>query len=550
MTHTVPHYAPMNNVVIANAIRNEMSPEYRRRVPVSTQANIKANLEAMYRYTAGRNEFVPALINKIGLTLIQPWLYENPLAEFKQGFLNSGDTIEEIQVGLVKANIYDPTREYGEHTLFGIEALDVQTSYHKITRQEFYKVTVNDSMLRRAFLNDQSGLWDFVGQLMAAAANSDNADEYTQTLALLPEYYKLDGFFKVNVPNISDANSTPEDSKTFLRTVRELSDTLALRPVPYYNAARMPMVAKPEDLILFTTPAAKAAMDVEALAALFHVELAELPSRIVLIPAEDVADIPGFQGILTTRAFFVIADTLIETREQQNAAGLYSNYFFHHHSVISASRFVPAILLTTEPGDAITRIDTPVTGIEALTVLDAETHAPVTVLTRGRRYLAYAEATTAGVNDGVMYSIAGGTAGDILSPFTRIFQTGGLELSIDEASTSLIVRVEALDNPNGVPIQESTFAIVGTRVEVWPSNVFPDEDTDGLTEVTPTEPAFDVLTDTVTVPTVVGVQYQKAGVDVANGSTHVLLAATEFTATARAGNELATGATAAWTFTP
>jgi len=548
MAVSAPHYAPMNNVVIANAIRNEMSPEYRRRVPVSTQANIKNNLESMYRYTAGRNEFVPALINKIGLTLLKPYLYENGLAEFKQGFLASGDTVEEVQVGLVKANIYDPTREYGEHTLFGIEALDVQTSYHKITRQEFYKVTVNDSMLRRAFLNDNTGLWDFVGQLMAAAANSDNADEYTQTLALFPEYYKLDGFFKVNVPDISDANSGEVEAKEFMRTVRTLSDTLALRPVPYYNAARMPMFSKPEDLILFTTPSAKAAMDVEALAAAFNVEMANVQNRIVLIPEEDVADIPGFQGVLTTKDFFVIVDTLIETREQQNAAGLYSNFFFHHHSIISASRFVPAILLTTEPGDVITKISTPVTGIEPLTVFDAETHSPVTVLTRGKRYLAYSEATTTGVNDGVQYEILSASGGP-LSPFTRIFQTGGLELSIDEAATSLIVRTTALDSATEIK-QETTFAIVGTRVEVWPSNVFNDVDNDGLVEVKAAEPGFNATTDTVTIPTVIGVQYRKAGVNVLNGSTHVVTASTVFDAIGRAGYEITAGTVSSWTYAP
>lgn len=543
----VDHYKPMDNVTIANAIRNEMSPEYRRRVPVSTQANIKENLEKMYRYTAGRNEFVPALINKIGETLVNPWLYENSLAEFKGGMLNSGDTVEEIIVGYAKAYTYDPTREYGEGTLFGIEALDVQTSYHKITRAEFYKVTINDLMLKRAFLNDETGLLDFVGQCMAAAVNADNADEYTQTLSLFGEYYKLGGFFKLNVPNISDRNSGEAEAKEFMRVVKTITDTLPLRPVTHYNAAKMPMVDKPEDLILFTTPAAKAAMDVEALAGAFNVPLADITNRIVMIPAEDVAMIPGFQGILTTRRFFVIRDTLIETREQQNAGGLYSNYFFHHHEIISASRFTTAILLTTEDGDVITEIVTPVTGVDPLTVFDVETKAEVTTLTRGRRYLAYASAITEGVNDGVAYEIVAGSD-HTLSPFTRIFQTGGLELSVDEEATSLIVRAIALDSDNELHLAETTFPITGTRVEVWPLNIFPDEDGDNLIEVNPTEPKK--AGAVVTIPTIEGVQYKQAGANVADGAKITLTGSTVFTAVAKAGHELETGATASWTLAP
>ena len=556
MAVKVNNYKPMSNVALANAIRNEASDDYRRNVPVATQANIKANLEQMYRYTAGRNEFVPALINKIGMTLVRPYLYTNKFAEFKMGMLSNGDTIEEIQVGRAKAHIYDPTREYGEETLFGIEELDVQTSYHKITRQEFYKVTVNDALLRRAFLNDDSGLWDFVGQLMAAAANGDNADEYAQTVALFPEYYKLGGFFKLNVPDITTPGSTTEDAKAFMKTVRTVADTLDIVPTTHYNAAKMPIITKPEDLILFTTPAAKASMDVDALAALFNADKAEVPARIFLIRDEDVKDIPGFQGILTTKNILILADTLIETREQPNAAGLYSNFFFHHHGVGSMSRFETAILLTTEDGDEIYRTDTPVTGVKALEVYDVETKSVVTQLERGKRYLAVGEAITDGDNSGVRYELFPKSGGS-LSPYTRIFQTGGLEISVDEiaengAARVLTIRQSALDVPEGsAPIFSDTdFAIVGTGISVWPTGIFPDEDKDGLTEVTPDEPTKNGAVVTIPKTNADGVQYKQAGADVAAGAKITITGSTVFTAVAKPGHELASGAVASWTLAP
>jgi len=551
MTVKVPHYKPLNNVQIANAIRNEASPEYKRNVPVATQANIRENLENLYHYTAGRNEFVPALINKIGETLVLPYIYENGLAEFKGGMLNSGDTVEEIIVGLARAYTYDPSREYGEGTLFGIEALDVQTSHHKITRTEFYKVTINDLMLKRAFLNDESGLWDFVAQCMASATNADNADEFTQTLALIPEYYRLGGFFKVNVPDITSAGERTDEAKSFLKIVRALCDTLPLRPVTHYNAAKMPMVTKVEDLMLFTTPSAKASLDVDGLAALFNVTLAELPTRIVLIPEEDVADIPGFQGVLTTRNFFVIRDTLIETREQQNAAGLYSNFFFHHHSIISASRFTTAILLTTEPGDEIIRVVTPVTGLDPLEVYDVDTQTLVTKLSRGNRYLAIGSATTTGPNDAVQFDLISLENGP-LSPFTRIYQTGGIEIGEDETSTKVIVRMTAIhSDPKVAPIvSDTTMTIVGTGASMWPLAIFPDDDSDGLIEVAPDAPTKVGAVVTIPATNKKSIQYKQAGVDVAPGQLITISASTVFTAVAKLGFEIKTDATASWTLAP
>ena len=63
---------------------------------------------------------------------------------------------------------------------------------------------------------------------------------------------------------------------------------------------------------------------------------------------------------------------------------------------------------------------------------------------------------------------------------------------------------------------------------------------------------MDAVTFTVTIPTVTGVQYSKTGTGtVANGATFVIppSSSATFTAAARAGSELAAGATVSWTVT-
>ena len=548
MAVTTPSYRPASNLEIARAIRGEASNSYRSRVPEATQANIQNTLERMWDYVPNRNEFIDALVNRIGLTIGKSMTYNNPLAIFKRGMLTNGDTIEEIAVGLAQAHVYDTSREYLEKDIFGQYASEVQSRFHKINRAEWYAVTMNEDLLRRAFLNDD-GLWNFAAQIMSSATNGDNTDEFLQTCALFSEYERLGGFFKVNVPDIRSAGSTEADAKTFLRSVRSISDTLPLMPSRHYNAAKMPVFSQKEELVLFMSPEAKAAMDVEALATLFNLEYGKAIERIILIPSE-VMGIAGAQAILTTEDFFVITDTLISTTQAANPIGLYSNHFFHHHSIISASPFVPAILFTTEAGDVITMLDEPVTGVSEILVADAETGTTVTNLQRGKMYVAAADAETEGDNTAVRWELVS-LAGGPLSARTNISQTGVISMSVDESSSSVKVLAYAVDaaySDRETLKAEKTFGVVGTRIHVWPTDVSTDSDNDGLVEVTAKEPTR--AGDVVTIPTVVGVQYKRDNVDVANGSTFTVTASTVVTAVARSGYELVTGSDASWTYLP
>ena len=69
---------------ILNTIRANASSDYQERVPIATQNNIAEVGNAITNYEPTRNEFLNALINRIGMVIIQSRLYENPLREFKK----------------------------------------------------------------------------------------------------------------------------------------------------------------------------------------------------------------------------------------------------------------------------------------------------------------------------------------------------------------------------------------------------------------------------------------------------------------------------------
>jgi len=534
------------NWTILNAIRDGASSEFQRRIPDATKANVQQTLSDLWDYGPTRNEFLDGFINKIGMEVARSVSWTNPLAKFKIGMLSNGDTIEEYIVGLLEAKTYDARRDYMEKDLFGQEVPDVQTSYHKVNRQNFYKVTVNEPILKRAFLSDY-GLYGLISQIMASPMTSDALDEYLLTVGLFRQYYDNGGFFKVNVPDIADTASDTADAKAFIRAVRAYASKLGFLST-HYNAAKMPVAATPDELELFITPEGLAAVDVEALAAAFNLPYSEFGTRYTVVRQEDIG-IEGAQAILTTRDFFIIADQRMESRSQPNPVGLYDNHFFHHWQVISASRFVPTILFTSAEQTTIIALDeTPVTSIAAPVITDGNgnTVADNTV-DRGSVYAidAYAVTTPAnGENDAVRFELVGA-----LSPRTILSQTGLLYVSPDEDATSIKVNIFATDD-NTVSTS-ITLAVEGDKVNVWPlPSVLPDADDDGLLEFVPTAvpaaPTTGANKNKVTIPDATeGFDY-KDGATVVNGQTLTLTANKTITAVAKAGYEAKSGATVSW----
>ena len=97
---TIPNLKKLNatSVDILNAIRNNASANYQNYVPAAQQntESVREIGSIIMDYPALRNEFVTALINRIGATLLESKTYQNPWSVFKRGRLEFGETIELI----------------------------------------------------------------------------------------------------------------------------------------------------------------------------------------------------------------------------------------------------------------------------------------------------------------------------------------------------------------------------------------------------------------------------------------------------------------------
>jgi hypothetical protein len=366
----------VSNVDMLNAIRSDARRDYQEMVPEATKANIQETIQGIMSDNITRNEFMSALINRIGSTVVRDITWRNPLAVFKDGMMNFGDTIEEVHMDFIKPTIYEENRDYLEKDVFGQARPPAYTAFHTINRKEKFKVTFNRDVLRRAFLSE-NGLSDMLSQTLNVAASSDEWSEFLTICSLFRTYDEKHGFFRVQIPdlNIFDANKNNTDAA--LKALRVAADKMRY-PTPAYNAAAVHSFARPENLVLIATPEFKANVDVTSLSAAFNRQDAEAPSHIITVPNEALG-LSEVSAILTTREFLLIKDVLLENRSIQNPEGLYDNYWLHHWSLISASPFTPAIAFGTKPNTVIvtpkTETNAEINSIKVLT--DAGVHSTV-----------------------------------------------------------------------------------------------------------------------------------------------------------------------------
>lgn len=463
-----------HNELILDAIRDEGTSQYQQRIPEATKAGVHETVKNLTKYNAHFNEFLDAFVNRIGSVVVRDMSWSNPLSEFKQGLLEYGDTIEEVQVGLLKAYNYKGDHEQMEKDIWGVARPAVQSNFHTVNRQDVYKITVNEAELKRAFLSP-TGLFDFITKLMAVPQTSDQWDEFLIMTSLFKEYESNGGFWHVNVPDVRDLDSTAPEARQALRKMRAMADTL-LFPSSRYNAAHMATFAKREDLVLFVSPEYQAAVDVEALAGAFNMDKTAMHGRILPIPQEQIG-IDKAQAIMTTKDYFVCADQLLENRSIQNPMGMYSNYFLHHWQVQSVSRFVPAVMFWTGADDEVIEIQPVVDTVAAPLVYNRATpKAAVTVLERGQMYdvdAVVATDPTGGSNTTVVYTVTGGESSRTYVTADRVLHIGGDETSDGVGLTATSIWIDPA-NPSAPKITSttSTLTITGVMLPQWP--VSPD----------------------------------------------------------------------------
>ena len=350
------------SVDILNAIRNRASTNYRDYVPVATKdPEVLRTIGAtIMDYPALQNEFLSALVNRVGRVIVTSKMYDNPWSMFKKGLLEFGETIEEIFVNIAKPFTYDP--EIAETTVFKREKPDVRSSFHIMNYQKFYKATIQNEQLRQAFLS-WDGITDLIGRIVDSMYTAANYDEF-QTMKYMLAKRILDGqMYPVTIPTV-----TAENMKSIVATIKGVSNEFEFMSSKY-NLAGVQTYSKKENQYIIVNTKFDATMDVEVLASAFNMSKAEFVGKRVLIDsfgnldidrlnllfaddptyteigASELQALDAIPAVLVDEDFFMIFDNLMNFTEQYNGQGLYWNYFYHVWKTFSVSPFAQNALL-------------------------------------------------------------------------------------------------------------------------------------------------------------------------------------------------------------
>jgi len=322
---------------LLNAIRNTASLDYQNRVPEATETNLAEVGTAILDYDYTRNEFTSLLFNKIGLTIIKNKMFENPLKEFKKGFLTNGQDIEEIFIELIKAQAYDP--DTAETELFKQVVPDVRAIFHRINREDFYKATIRLTDLMKAFTSESS-VGSLVDGIISKLYTSDSYDEFLIMKNAIQIYGTEGKFIPVVVNDVTDEAT----AKLAMVKIKEISNNLTFLNNDYNYAGVHNSTLKANQIVLINTRF-DALVDVEVLASAFNMEKTDFIGRRVLV--DDFGGLSNVLCAIVDSDWFMMYDRLINSDQVYNQQGLYYNHFLHHHGIYSTSVFENAVLFVT-----------------------------------------------------------------------------------------------------------------------------------------------------------------------------------------------------------
>lgn len=355
---TKPQVVTLTNssVDILNVIRENASQNYRDYVPKATaDADAIRQIGAVIMdYPNLQNEFLSALVNRIGRVLITSKMYSNPWAMFKKGLLEFGETIEEIFVNIAKPFQFD--QAVAESEVFKREIPDVRAAFHIMNYQKFYKATISNDQLRQAFLSWE-GITDLIAKIVDAMYTGANYDEFLTMKYLLARHI-LDGhMYPVQIPTVST-----ENMKTIVSDIKGISNAMEFLSTDYNLTGVATHTPKANQYMLINSKF-DAIMDVEVLASAFNMEKAEFLGKRVLVDsfgkldiarlAELFKDDPTYieptsdeltaldkiPAVIVDKDWFMIFDNYQNFTEQYNGQGLYWNYWYHVWKTFSVSPF-------------------------------------------------------------------------------------------------------------------------------------------------------------------------------------------------------------------
>lgn len=319
----------------SSAVINAIAPSLSERIPTATAENLADIGQYILNNKSLANQFLNVLVNRIARVIITSRLYENPLAAFKKGTEKYGDIIEEIFVNIANAHEYNP--QIAENEVYKRVIPDVGAVFHRTNSQLFYKATIQEESLEKAFTSEQ-GMRTLIAGIVDSLYSGANYDEFVAMKNIFAESADEMFYIKTDAPTVDNIHNIVTNIKSASNLMEFMSNQ--------YNAAGVMNYTPKNRQVLLIRADIDAIMDVNVLAAAFNMDKAEFMGRKVLVDNFG-AENPDVYAVLCDDEFLMVVNTLDKFTEQYNAQGLYWNYFWHVWRVFSRSPFSNCIAFTS-----------------------------------------------------------------------------------------------------------------------------------------------------------------------------------------------------------
>lgn len=350
-----------STIDILNVIRQNASYDYQQNVPkIKTVNDIPKVGEIIYGTPAFANQFINALVNRIAIVRVQSATFNNPYSILKKGYIEYGETVEDIFVSIAKAVDFNVEKAAGRE--FQRTIPDVRSAFHTMNWRVMYPVTIQDEDLRQAFLSID-GVQNLIAKIVDSVYTAAEYDEFLLFKYLLIKAISHGKMYPTAIGNGTDLS---EAAVQF----RGTSNLLTFMSSDYTEAAVKTNTPKDRQVI-FMDALFNAQFDVNVLASAFNMDKAAFMGRLFLIDnwtdfdnerfdiiransdnieevtADELALLANVKAVILDENWFQVYDNNNKFTEKYVSSGLYWNYFYHTWKTVSNSPFANAVVFVT-----------------------------------------------------------------------------------------------------------------------------------------------------------------------------------------------------------
>lgn len=354
-----------STIDILNVIRENASYDYQQNVPqVATVNDIPRVGEIIYGTPAFANQFINALVNRIAIVRVQSATFNNPYSILKKGYIEYGETVEDIFVSIAKAvdfNVEKSAKREFQRTI-----PDVRSAFHVMNWRVMYPVTIQDEDLRQAFLSVE-GVQNLISKIVDSVYTAAEYDEFLLFKYLLIKAISHGKMFPTSI----GAGANLSEAAVQFRGTSNLLPFMSND----YNESGVKTNTPKDRQVIFMDAMFNAQFDVNVLASAFNMDKADFMGRLFIIDnwtdfdnerfdviransdgieevtTEELALLANVKAVIMDENWFQVYDNNNKFTEKYVASGLYWNYFYHTWKTVSNSPFANAVVFVTSDAD-------------------------------------------------------------------------------------------------------------------------------------------------------------------------------------------------------